>query len=162
MLIFDENSRPIIIDSVSTPMFTNYFWVLDLNIMDYTLTPLLMLEEIIAPTHTIRVRGFDFKVPSNWCLLSYSEETMQLDVVDVGELSGKNFTAMVYGSNMPIVAPGTVIVTNYENEDVNYAPSLSKHQMLCHPIGPDEWVNIAPSDVYNKYLKEKSVGDIIN
>ena len=162
MLIFDENSKPIIIDSIATPLLTEYFWVLDLDIMDYTITPLMMLEEIVSPTITLMIRGFEFTLPANWSMLVYSDDTMQLDVVDVGELAGRDFLAMVYGPNTTIVSSGHVRVTNYNPEEVNYAPPLSKHQMLCHPVGPDEWVNVAPSDVYNKYLRDCVVGDIIN
>lgn len=161
MLIFDENSHPIIIDSITTPLTTEDFWVLDLGMMDYTITPLLMLEEIVGPMISLNIRGFTFDLPANWNMLVYSDDTMQLDVVDVGELAGKDFTAMVYGPDMTIVAPGNVRVVNYTAEGVAHTPSLSKNQMLCHPVGPKEWVNVAPSDVYNKYLRDCVVGDII-
>lgn len=161
MLIFDENTQAIIIDSVTTPVLTEYFWVLDLSIMDYTIAPLMILEEIISPTITLSIRGFRFDLPANWSILVYSDETMQLDVVDVGDLAGNDFTAMIYGPNTSIVSSGEIRSVDYSPETINYAPSLSKHQMLCHPISPDEWVNVAPSDVYNKYLRERSVGDII-
>lgn len=161
MLILDENCHSIILDSVMTPLITNYFWILDLEIKDFTLTPLLILEEIIAPTVTLRILGFEFKLPANWTMLVYSEETMQVDVVDIGKLAGNDFTSLICGPRMSTVKPGHVIVTDYTPEFVNYAPSLSKHQMLCHPIGPDEWVNVAPSDVFNKYLKNNVVGDIL-
>lgn len=162
MLIFDDASQAIIIDSVTTPITTDYLWVLDLQLMDYTLTPLLMLEETIAPTLTLQILGFSFKLPANWYILVYSEETMQLDVVHIGELAGDDFTAVVYGPNYNMVRGGNIKVVNYETEDINFGPALNKHQMLCHPIGPNEWVNVSPSDVYNKYLKERVTGDLLS
>lgn len=161
MLIFDENSHAIIIDSVSVPLTTNYLWVLDLVIMDYTVIPLLMLEEIVSPTMTIEIKGFKFDLPTTWSILVYSEETTQIDVVEVKKLPGNDFTAMIYGPNNSQVQAGKIKVTNYDAEKFNHGPSLNKHQMLCHPIGPDLWVNVSPSDVYNKYLKDCTVGDII-
>ena len=161
MLIFDENSHPVIIDSLTTPLTTEYFWVLDLEQMDFTITPLLMLEEIVGPTITLQIKGFEFNLPANWNMLIYSSDTSQLDIVDIGELAGRDFTSLIYGPNTNIVHQGHVTVTDYHPQEINYTPSLSKHQMLCHPIGPDEWVNVAPFDVYNKYLRDCVVGNII-
>lgn len=160
MLIFDENVHAIIIDSVTTPMLTDYFWVLDLELMDYTVVPLIILEEINAPTMTLSIREFTFNIPTTWSILVYAEETMQLDVVNIAELAGRNFTAVIYDNIRTNVHPGQIAIVDYMPEAINHCPSFGKHQMLCHPVGPDKWVNVAPSDVYNKYLKDKVIGDI--
>jgi hypothetical protein len=164
MLIFDDHNKTIILDNVYTPTPTNYMWVLDLQIMDYTLAPLLVLEEIICPSIKVRIRGFDFFLPANWNMLIFSEETSELDVVEISELAGREFTALVYDISDPLIVrykPGLVSVLDYSPEYVNVGPSLNKHQMLCHPISPAEWINVSPSDTYNKYLKTAVIGDII-
>lgn len=164
MLIFDDHNKTIILDNVYTPTPTNYMWVLDLQIMDYTLAPLLVLEEIICPSIKVRIRGFDFFLPANWNMLIFSEETSELDVVEISELAGREFTALVYDISDPLIVrykPGLVSVLDYSPEYVNVGPSLNKHQMLCHPISPTEWINVSPSDTYNKYLKTAVIGDII-
>jgi len=161
MLIFDDTTQPIIIDSIHGPTPTEHFWVLDLNMLDYTLTPLIMLEEIICPSMQIRVKGFEFVLPANWTILVYDRETSQLDVVELSETAGREFTALVYGPTKPYPTPSTIVVTNYFIEHKNVGPSLNKHQMLCHPIGPDEWINVSPSDGFNKYLKDTTVSDLI-
>ena len=164
MLIFDDNNRTIILDDIYTPTPTDYMWVLDLQIMDYTLAPLLVLEEIICPSIQVRIRGFEFYLPANWNILVFSEETSELDVVEISEIAGREFTAFVFDISNPNITryePGIVTVVNYKSEYINVGPSLSKHQMLCHPISPTEWVNVTPSDTYNKYLKETVVGDIL-
>ena len=164
MLIFDDNNRTIILDDIYTPTPTDYMWVLDLQLMDYTLAPLLVLEEIICPSIQVGIRGFNFFLPANWNLLVFSEETSELDVVVVEDLAGKEFKAFVYDISNPKIVrhhPGAVTVVDYRNEYVNVGPSLSKHQMLCHPISPTEWVNVSPSDTYNKYLKNTVIGDIM-
>lgn len=160
MLIFDENTHAIIVDSITTPMLTEYFWVLDLELMDFTVIPLIILEEVVAPTMTLQIHGFKFNVPTTWSILVYAEDTMQLDVVNISDLAGRDFTAVVYNNIRSNVQPGRITIIDYLPEATNHCPSFGKHQMLCHPIGPDEWVNVAPSDVYNKYLKDKVVGDI--
>lgn len=161
MLIFDDHSEAIILESIYTPTLTDHFWVLDLTMLDFTLAPLLVLEEIVGPSMVLRIKGFQFAVPTNWNVLIYGEDTQQIDVAEVGDLAGKEFSALVSGPNSYTHTPGYISVIDYTPESHSVAPSLNKHQMLCHPIGPTEWVNIAPSDTYNKYLKDLSVGDIL-
>ena len=164
MLIFDDNNRTIILENVYTPTPTDYMWVLDLQIMDYTLAPLLVLEEIVCPSIKVRIRGFEFFLPANWNMLVFSEETSELDVVEISELAGREFTSFIYDISEPNITrytPGVVTVIDYSSEYVNVGPSLNKHQMLCHPISPTEWVNVSPSDTYNKYLKNAVIGDIL-
>lgn len=165
MLIFDEEMTPIMLDSIYTPTPTEFMWVLDLSIMDYTLAPLMNLEEIISPSIEIMVYGFRFHVPANWNILVFAEDTSQLDVIEVSETAGREFTSFVINHENPNIMKylgGLVSVTDYQVERMNVAPSLAKHQMLCHPIGPKQWVNVAPSDTYNKYFRDLVVGDILN
>jgi hypothetical protein len=136
-------------------------WVLDLAMMDFTLAPLLMLEEVVCPSIQIQVNGFEFILPANWNILVYDTETSQIDVVELSETAGREFTAFVFGPKKSTAIPAQIIATNYFVEHKNVGPSLNKHQMLCHPIGPDIWVNVSPGDAYNKYLKNNIVGDLI-
>lgn len=164
MLIFDDQNKTILLDDIYTPTPTEYMWVLDLQIMDYTLAPLLVLEEIVCPSIEVNIRGFKFFLPANWNILVFSEETSELDVVEISEVAGRDFTALVYDISNPNIVkyhPGNITVSNYISEYVNVGPSLNKHQMLCHPISPTEWINVSPSDTYNKYLKETVIGNII-
>jgi len=161
MLIFDNNNKAVLLDSIYTPTLADHFWVLDFQMMDYTLAPLLVLEETISPSITIRIKGFDFQLPANWNLLVADDETMQLDVVTVAELAGREFKALTYGPSKLMAELETVSVVDYTPTRKNVGPSLNKHQMLCHPISPDSWINVSPSDSYNKYLKNCTAGDII-
>jgi len=162
MLIFDDNSTPIILDSIHGPTVSEHMWVLDLAILDFTLAPLLMMEEVVCPSVQLMVKGFQFILPASWNVLVYDRETAQLDVVPLSETAGREFTALVYGPKKSAPTPAIVTVTNYFVEHKNVGPSLNKHQMLCHPIGPDEWISVSPSDTYNKYLKDIIVGDLLS
>lgn len=161
MIILDENERPIIIDDVTTPVLSDYFWVLDLAIRDYTLTYYNMSEEIVGPTMMIEIRGFTFALPANWCILIVADDTSQLDIAEVGDISGKDHKALIYGLDIATPILSSIRTVDFDQEGFVYAPSLGKHQMLCHPVGQNEWVNVAQSDVYNKYLKDCTIGDII-
>ncbi len=161
MLIFNENNDVIILDNIQGPTLSEYMYVLDLAIMDYTLAPLLVFEEIICPSILLTVAGYDFTLPANWNILVSDEETFQLDVVEISELAGKEFKALVYGMDMSMPLLEKITVSDYFPNYQNIGPSLNRYQMLCHPITQNRWINVASSDAYNKYLKEKLVGDII-
>lgn len=162
MLIFDEKNEAIILDSIFVPTISSDFWILDLEQLDYTLAPIHVLEEVTCPTVRLSIRGFEFNMPANWNVLVYdSIDTMELDVVEASDLAGRDFTALVYGPDASLVVPGHIRVMDLIINGKNVYPALNKHQMLCHPISPDLWITIAPSDSYNKYLKGRVIGDII-
>jgi hypothetical protein len=161
MLVFDGNSKPVIFDSIHAPTDVDYFWVLDLALMDFTLTPLATLEETISPTMVVEVGGFQFELPTNWNIVVYHRDTSQIDVVSIGETAGHQFTAFTYGPSKAKPTPSLITVVNYFPGKSCVGPLLNKHQMLCHPISADEWVMVSPNDSYNKYLKNCVVGDII-
>lgn len=161
MLIFNECNDTIILDSIHTPILSEYMYVLDLNMMDYTLVPLLVLEEIVAPTIELRINNFNFKLPANWNILVVDDDTFQLDVIEISEVAGKEFKSLVYGQTESNFSTQTIHVSDYYPNHYNIGPALSKHQMLCHPISDNTWINVAPSDTYNKYLKDKVAGDLI-
>jgi hypothetical protein len=161
MLVFDNNYDAIILDSIHTPTVSDHVWVLDLNERDFMLTPLQVLEETICPTLELLIWGFKFWLPANWNILVVDPETQQLDVVEISELPGKEFSAFVYGPRRPSTDSAVIQITDYLPNRRNVGPSINKHHMLCHPISNDSWVNVSPSDTYNKYLKNAIVGDLI-
>lgn len=160
MLIFNENVNPIILDSIHTPTNITHFWILDLALMDFTLTDLKVLEEIQCPTIRLQIKNFQFDLPANWNMLIFDDETMQLDVVELSEVVGGDFTAFIYGPDKSTIYGEKVYGIDYFPQAVNVAPMLNKSQMLCHPIASDVWINISPSDTYNKYLKNRVIGDL--
>ncbi len=161
MLIFDENTRPIIFQSHSDPTPSDYFWVFDLEMMDFTLTKIVFLEDTVGPSITLQVGNFNFDIPSFWNLLIYDPDTSQIDVISLKEACGKSFTALVYGPNTNTVTGVKVVAVDYSPCKSHVYPALNKHQMLCHPIGPDSWVMVSPADSFNKYLRDAVIGDIM-
>ena len=161
MLVFDGNSKPMMLDSIHTPTSVDHFWILDLAMLDFTMIPLMILEETVSPAMEIQIDGFRFIVPASWNIVVYDRDTSQLDVVEIAETAGREFTAFVYGPNKAKPTPKIITATNYLPGYANVGPALNKHQMLCHPISPDEWVVVSNSDGYNKYLKNLVVGDIV-
>lgn len=161
MLIFNEQSHPTIIDSVSGPVVNTHMWVLDMSDLDFMLTPINMLEEYHSPSMQVSVNHFSLIVPANWNVLVYDRDTAQIDIVEISETAGREFTAMVYGPRRTQATPATISIVEYYQSRKHVNPVLGKHQMLCHPISPTEWIVIGPSDGYSKYLKDRTVGDLI-
>ncbi len=166
MVISDENAYPIYIESIDTGTLTEYFWVLQLgmdggNDMDFTLQKLRMFEEQTTPTLEFTIGGAKVEAPTNWNILVYSEETGQLDVAEISDLTRSKFTAVVYLPKTGKIIPGPISVFDYHREARVRNPTLNKHTMLCHHVGPNGWICIAPTDNYNKYLKDAVVGDLL-
>ena len=164
MLIFDENFKPAVLDDINNVITSEYFWVLDLQLMDFTPVPLLILEEISSKSLelTIGTGGTPIIVPADWYILIVAEETFALDIGEIGkDIPGMDFNAFVFGHDQKTFDVGTVRVTNYFQNFKNITPLLGKHQMLCHPISNTHWVNITPHDVYSKYFKKILAGDLV-
>jgi len=161
MLIFDNKNEAIILDNVEAPVLTDDFWVLDFQMMDYTLAHLLVLEEIIGKSVELNISGFKFILPASWNILVVDPDTHQLDIVPLKKVAGKDFYAFTYGPDKSRHDMVRITMSNYYLNRCNVAPSLFKNQMLCHPIDAETWINVSPSDGYNKYLKNKVAGDII-
>lgn len=164
MVISDENSYPILIDSIDSPTLVNFFWVLQLSLqgeIDFTLQELKMFEEQATPTLEFLIDGYLIEAPTNWNILVYSEETAQLDVAEISDLTRSTFTALIYKHKSGKIEPGPVRVIDYHREAHIRSPALNKHTMLCHHVGPDGWVCLAPTDNYNKYLKDILIGDLM-
>lgn len=161
MIISDERSFPILIDSVDTPMLTEYFWILDLQQRDFMLTPLVMNEEMTTPTLTLSVNDYKIEMPTSWNILVYSEETSQLDIVEASDLTRNSYTALAYNHRREKVEPALIKVMDYSVSSKIHSPSLHKTQMLCHALGHSHWVCVSSTDNYNKYLRNATIGDLI-
>lgn len=161
MLIVDEYSQPILLDNLYGPIMSNYMWVLDLTILDYTVIPIVMLEETVCSSIQITVDGLDIILPSHWCILIYDIDTLQLDIIEISETLGKEFTAFVYNSVTSTYSTVTIQASNYFVEYKHVTPSFNKSHMLCYPISKIHWICLSPSNSYNKYLKDKTVLDLL-
>lgn len=161
MVISNEKSEPILIDSITSPICVDYFWTLNLENRDFELSPLEMLEEHTTPTLVVQILGYLLEIPASWNILIYSQDTSQLDIAEASEICRGNFSAFLFNNKTDRHTNGSIRVIDYLPKSQIYVPSLNKTQMLCHHIGKDYWACISPTDNYNKYLKDAVVGDII-
>lgn len=160
MIILDEESKVTMLESIHVPTSAEYFWILDLQNLDFTLTKLEVLEELFSPSIALEIDGFQFSIPTSWNILVVDDETSQLDLVTIKDLAGKPFDALIYDHVTNRALSSTIRVIDYTGESHHVSPALNRHCMLCHPISESKWVCLAPNDSYNKYLRDLLVGDI--
>lgn len=158
MLIMDPENTTIVLEDVAAPLGTDHFWVLDLPSRDFTLAPLGVMERVRGKFVQVMINGFCFWLPALWNILVV-DETSVVDLIKVGKLGGKDFDALVHGPRKRMIDTAHIQCINLHPMYTSVAPSLAKSQMLCHPIAEDAWVCVAPSDTYNKYLKNAVSGD---
>lgn len=162
MIILDENSNPILLDNIDIPFPVSHFWALDLEMMDFTLKELVLSEELTTETLSIVINDeYYVEAPADWNLLVYSMETSELDVVEFSDLTKHTFSAFAYNHKKNKLVENYIKVVHYNSYNTVQTPSLVKNTMLCHPIGYDIWVCIAPTDSYNKYLRGMVIGDLV-
>lgn len=162
MLIFDQDSNTIQIESLTQPIVATHFWVLDLPTADFMLSPLNSLEQVTCPTLEVTIGEFSFNAPAAWNIMIYDVETHQVDVVSLAEAAGREFTAFGYGPTAGYPIPLPIRITNYYAELDNISPSINKQQMLCHPVSDQLWVCLSSSDGYNRHLKTRLIGSFIS
>lgn len=161
MLYCDENNDTVLVDSLHQPIVSRYMWILDLQLQDFTLSEITSLEEVSCTTLQLTTNGFSFNIPSHWYVLIYDPETCQLDAISLAESAGRDFKAFVFGPKKTVISNTTVSITDYYSNKISVYPSIPKGGMLCHPISIDSWIMLSPVDVYNKYLKNIDISDII-
>lgn len=162
MLLLDENREPVMLDNIDIPFPVSHFWVLDLDMMDFTLKELTLNEELAGvKTLSLVICGHHIEAPADWNILVYSPETSELDVVALSDLTKHNFSAFVYNHETSKLVENTIRVVNYDQDTTVQVPSLVRNTMLCHPLWYDKWVCIAPTDSYNKYIKDRVIGDLL-
>lgn len=161
MLIVDDNNKSIIIPNVHVPVTSTHFWVLDLQMLDFTLSKITMFEEYSGPSVAIEIEGFVFSVPKEWNILIADPEISTLDIIEIDKLAKQSYHVVVYDNERNFAHCSRVRIVDQSNHELIVNPSLNRHQMLCHPIGVTRWVCIAPNDSYNKYLKDLTIGNLL-
>lgn len=161
MIISNDYSKPILINDLDSPIKSNYFWTLNLTELDFKLAKIKMLESICTPALVLDIMGYVIKVPASWNILISSEDTHCLDTALISDLTKGLFTAMVINHNKMTVEYVPVRCIDYLPSVTVYTVTLHRNQMLCHALGRDYWICLSGIDVYNKYLKNKTVWDIL-
>lgn len=161
MQILNERNELEVLTDLMCDVKGETFWVLDLAIKDFTLWPLTMLEEQVSSAYTLLVGSERVTIPSNWKVMIYDGETSDVDVIDVADLSGRDFTAFGYGPLRAIPKPLQLKVVEFVPTHTFVIPCKHKHHMWCLPVDSSTWIVCCDSDVHVKFLKDATIGDLI-
>lgn len=161
MLILDENNNTIILNSINDPITTESCWVFDAALLDFKLMKISALEEIVTPAIEIQINNYKFAIPAKWNVMVADLETTQVDCIEAKNLAARDFSALSLGPIALTPQLPVITVTNYYPQYKIVTPVIGKTHMLCHPISPSYWINLSPNELYNKFLKNVLIGDII-
>lgn len=162
MILLDEYNIPLVLNNLADKLRTHHVWVLDMKERDYKLLQIKTVEEIISPSLTLKIHGRLLSLPCHWNVLICDPETTQLDVVSVSELANGYYYALVYGNNTDMPMFELIEVLDYAAGETHIYPTHGRNYMICHDVGNGKWINCTYSDSYNRFLKNKIAGDLID
>lgn len=160
MIILDEESKAVQLDNIHVATISSHFWTYDFKMLDYKLSPLTVLEESKTPVMVLEVNGFQFTVPCKWNIMVSDDETSHVDLVDIATLAGRDFPVLAFDHVRNRVFNVKAKVVDYKTEGIVVAPTIHRHELLCHPISSTAWINLAPTDMLIKYIREMVIGDL--
>jgi len=167
MLICPDWNKPLIIDSLDTPMVATHFWTFSGPMLDYCLSPITYLEESTGPSIKVKINDFTFIIPTSWFVLVADPDTYQLDMIPIGSCSSALYhaVAMSPDDSRWRLAPITVLELIPKTSCVH--PMLQKGYAMQHPTGltfiHEKQINltvtIGPFELY-KFIEGRAVGDL--
>lgn len=167
MLICPEWNRPLIVESLTTPLLATHFWCFSGPMNDYVLAPIAYLEETSGAAIKIRINELEFLVPSSWHVLVSDPNTYQLDTVPIAACSNALTHAVAMSPDDSKYRLFPITVIDFEPQSSIVHPMINKGHGLQHPVGlfvsRDKQVHctvtIGPYDLF-KYIENLAVGDI--
>jgi len=127
---------PYIIDNVSGPVVPKYCWYYDVEVNDFLLRPIHLLEETTGPTVTVMINGLTFKVPASWNLLVVDEETKLVDTVQITQCTSSNYQAFLMHPDENRPAFSSVVLLDLSMREACVHVTIPKMHMILHPVGP--------------------------
>jgi hypothetical protein len=162
MILHDEYGKPMVLNNLTDSLRSNLIWCLDLKAQDYRLHNVKVVEECHCNTVSLKINGRLLNLPVYWYILVGDPETTQLDAVQASVLSNSTFYAVVYGATSPAPEFLPINVVDWESSEPHVYPTHTRGIMLCHDVGDSKWISCSFSDTFPRFLKNKTVGDLIS
>lgn len=168
MIIFTDYNKPYVIDDLYSPVVPRHFWVFNGLMQDFTLSPIMYLEETSGPTFEIEVDGVSVLLPASWHLLVTDDDHYKVDTVRVSDCSKNRYHALLMTDADNKVRTAEIRVVDYFDHKSLIHPMLDKENMLCHPISDQMSKNkhvicclcAGPADLSAKHLVDISVSEL--
>jgi hypothetical protein len=170
MLIFTDYNKPLIIDSLDTPLVTRHHWVLSGTMKDFKLSNIPYIEETKGPSIEVMVEGFRFVLPASWNIMVVDDETKVLDTIPIANCSTGSHKVLLMSSFDTKVRTADIHVLDLFPVYSCYHPMVGKGTMMCHPVGPEKRrdgvenilnVLVGPHDLYSKYIKDMTAAELL-
>lgn len=133
MIILPEYGHAFTIDDVSSVVIPKYAWFYDMQLNDFLLRPIHMLEETTGPTVTARVNGTIINVPASWYMLIVDDETKTVDTVPIDRCSSFKAYLMHPRLNRYEAIDVELLDIDYNGSVVHL--TIPRLTMICHPVG---------------------------
>lgn len=106
-------------------------------LLDFTLSPILYLEENRGKHIDIMIEGTLIRLPATWYILASDPETMVLDTIQIADCSKKNFKALLMDTTTSKYKLADIKSIDLIEDESTVYPMMEKGNLLCYPIGPD-------------------------
>ena len=135
MVILPDYGHPYLIDNVSGPVVPKYSWFYDVELNDFMLKPIRLLEETIGPTVTVRINGFEFDVPASWNLLVVDDETKLVDTIPINQCSSSNYQAFMMHPETHDYHVSPIMLIDLKMKESCTHVMIPRMNMMLHPVG---------------------------
>ena len=138
MMICTEGNYPYIISDLAAPVVPKYNWIFSTELMDFSLSPIMYLEETTGPALKIMINKTGFEVPASWNILVVDEETMMVDTIPVADCSTKSYKAFLFCPTSMNLFLDDIRFLDFIPHTSLCHTSIPKNSMICHPVGPSD------------------------
>jgi hypothetical protein len=135
MQILPDYGFAFAIDDVTTPVIPKYAWFYDVQVNDFLLRPIHMLEETTGPTVTARINGTVISVPASWYILIVDDDTRTVDTVPITQCASSAFKAYLMHPRLNRYEAVAVELMDLDYNGVVVHLAIPRLTMICHPVG---------------------------
>lgn len=135
MKVLADYGHAYSIDDVSSVVIPKHAWFYDMQLNDFLLRPIHMLEETSGPTVTARINGTVINVPASWFILIVDDETKTVDTVPIDRCASSAFKAYLMHPRLNRYEAAQVELLDLDYKGVVVHLTIPRLTMICHPVG---------------------------
>lgn len=136
MKILPDYGHSYSLDDVSAPVVPKYNWFYDVELNDFLLRPIRLLEETTGTTARIRINSQEFNVPATWNILMVDLETKMVDTVQVTQCASSNYQAFLMHPEVHAYSLAPVVLLDLFMKESCVHVMIPRMDMMLHPVGP--------------------------
>lgn len=122
------------LDDVSGVVIPKHAWFYDVQVNDFLLKPIHMLEETCGPTVTARINGALVDIPASWYILVVDEDTKTVDTVTIDRCAGA-FRAYMMHPRINRYESAEVQLLDLKLQGAVVHMAIPRFTLVCHPVG---------------------------